>query len=330
MSFIYYVLGICLTLFIIVDLVWTTLWVDGGAGPLSDRLTSVTWRAIKKVNNKFLFNISGPLILILILLSWVFFIWIGVTIFFAGNSESIINTTASGPISWYERFYFTGFTLFTLGIGDYSPQPGFFQLVTALSSGIGMLLLTLGASYIISVISAVVKKRSFARSVSGLGANSVELLKKSWNGKDFYQFDLILSTINSQITELTQQTQAFPLLQFYHSEDPEKTSSIGIVTLDEALTLLDFGIKDQSVMNTTLIEATRSSIETYLGTEIIGYGNEVKDIKDIPPELNLSLLKDTTIPLVTQKEFFEKVQTISERRNQLLAIVKVDNHDWPN
>lgn len=64
MSFIYYVLGICLTLFIIVDLVWTTLWVDGGAGPLSDRLTSVTWRAIKKVNNKFLFNISGPLILI--------------------------------------------------------------------------------------------------------------------------------------------------------------------------------------------------------------------------------------------------------------------------
>ena len=83
-------------------------------------------------------------------------------------------------------------------------------------------------------------------------------------------------------------------------------------------------------MNTTLIEATRSSIETYLGTEIIGYGNEVKDIKDIPPELDLSLLKDTTIPLVTQKEFTEKVQTISERRNQLLTIVKVDNHDWPH
>lgn len=330
MSIIYYILGFGLTLFVIIDLIWTALWIDGGAGPLSDRLSSFIWRVLKKTNNKFLLNISGPFILLLTLLSWFVLIWAGVSLFFAGNPESIINTTTNGSISWYERVYFSGFTLFTLGLGDYSPQPGFFQLVTALSSGIGMLLLTLGASYIISVISAVVEKRTFSRSVSGLGKDSSELLKKSWNGKDFHQLDLILSSINSQITQLTQQQQAFPLLQFYHSEDIEKTSAIAIAVLDEALSVLHFGLEDKSVMNSTLVEATRTSIDTYLTTAIDGYGNEVADIDAIPPAPDLSVLKDTTIPLVEQDSFSKELESISTRRNQLLTLIKVDTHEWPN
>lgn len=330
MSIIYYFLGFSLTLFVIVDLIWTALWVDGGAGPLSDRLTSSTWKLLKKLNNKFLLNISGPLILSLTLLTWLLLIWAGVSLFFAGNPDSIINTTTNGSISWYERIYFSGFTLFTLGLGDYSPQPGFFQIVTALSSGIGMLLLTLGASYIISVISAVVQKRTLSRSISGLGDNSIELLKKAWNGKDFHQFDLLLSGINSQITQLTLQQQAFPLLQFYHSEDVEKTTAVAIGILDEALSILHFGLNDKSVVNSTLVDATRSSISTYLKTTEDGYGSEVDDIESIPPAPDLSLFKDTTIPLINQKSFSKELESISTRRNKLLTLIKVDNHEWPN
>ena len=47
MSYLYYTLGLGLTLFTIIDLIWTTLWVDGGAGPLSDRLTAFTWKSFK-------------------------------------------------------------------------------------------------------------------------------------------------------------------------------------------------------------------------------------------------------------------------------------------
>lgn len=56
MSYLYYTLGLGLTLFTIIDLIWTTLWVDGGAGPLSDRLTAFTWKLIKRIDNKVLYN----------------------------------------------------------------------------------------------------------------------------------------------------------------------------------------------------------------------------------------------------------------------------------
>lgn len=329
-SYIYYFLGFSITLFVIIDLLWTALWVDGGAGPLSDRLTTFVWRMVKKIDNDLLYNIVGPVILSSIILSWFFLMWLGVTLFFAGDPQSIVNTSTNAPITWFDRFYFTGFTLFTLGIGDLTPQAGFFQIVTALVSGLGMMVLTFGASYIISVVGAVVEERAFSRSVSGLGANSQELLKKIWNGKDFYQFDLLLSSINSQITQLTQQNQAFPLLQYYHSEDPEKNSSINIVVLDEALSFLEFGLKDKELVNSTLVRATRSTITNYLKTITSGYGNQVKDVTDTPPTLDLSPLKETTIPIVSQDDYSEELKIHQDRRNQLLTILNVDNHEWPN
>src|SRR5690625_7816036 len=70
MAYVYYTLGLGLTLFIIVDLIWTTLWLGGGAGPLSDRLTTLTWKVIKRIDNEYLSNLTGPLILSLRILSW--------------------------------------------------------------------------------------------------------------------------------------------------------------------------------------------------------------------------------------------------------------------
>ena len=52
MTPVYLVPGISLLLVAVVDALWTTLWVDGGAGPVSSRLTTraygwsrLEWRA---------------------------------------------------------------------------------------------------------------------------------------------------------------------------------------------------------------------------------------------------------------------------------------------
>lgn len=330
LSYVFYLLGFSLTVFTIIDLMWTTLWVDGGAGWLTNKLTTAVWKIIKALDNRYIYNITGPLIMILTLFHWVLLLWIGVTIFFAGNPEALINTSTNEVISEWELFYYSGFTLFTLGIGDYTAQTLFFKIATALVSGLGMLLLTFGASYIISVISAVVEKRSFAGSVMGLGENSIELLKNAWNGKDFYQLDLILTDLNSKITQLTQQTQAFPLLQYYHNEDQEKASAVAIGVLDEVLTLLQYGLKDQSIINLTLVKATQSSIATYLNTVIARYGKQVKKVTDIPPPLDLTALKELNIPLVSQKKYSENIKKIEKRRNQISTIITIDHHKWPN
>ncbi|SFC50021.1 hypothetical protein SAMN04488102_10870 [Alkalibacterium subtropicum] len=328
MSYLYYIFGFGITFFAIMDLIWTTLWIDGGAGPLSKRVARYTWKSIEKMTrkNNNILTLVGPIILVVTLFSWIFFMWFGITLFYSGDPSSIIDTQTGGPIIWYERVYFTGYTIFTLGIGDYSPQPGFWQVATAVSSGIGILFLTLGASYVINVVGAVVQKRSFARSITGLGMSSEEILRFAWNGKDFHQLDLVLMEASSEISTLTQQHQAYPLLHYYHSETPEEASAIGIAILDDLLSLLHFGLTDKESVNVVLVQETRSSIETYLDslTSVFVHPAEVE-----PDRPAINKLGDTGIPFVTEEDFSRDLDTVIERRQKLLGAVISDNHEWP-
>lgn len=328
MSYVYYIVGFGMTFLTIVDLIWTTLWIDGGAGPLSRRVARYTWKGIEHLTrkNNNILTLVGPVILVVTVLSWVLFMWLGIALFYSGDPSSIIDTQTAGPIMWYERVYFTGYTIFTLGIGDYSPQPGFWQVTTAITSGIGILFLTLGASYVINVVGAVVQKRSFARSITGLGMSSEEILRAAWNGTDFHQLDLVLMEAASDISTLTQQHQAYPLLHYYHSKTPGEASAVGVAILDDLLTLLHYGLKDKESVNVILVKETRSSIETYLDSLTSAF---VRPSNVEPDRPFMNRLGDTNIPFVSDEDFSRNLDTIVERRQKLLGAVISDNHDWP-
>ena len=63
MEIMYYILGSALILAVIIDLLWTTLWVDGGAGWFTDRLTTSIWKLIRRVDKKIFYNLAGPIIM---------------------------------------------------------------------------------------------------------------------------------------------------------------------------------------------------------------------------------------------------------------------------
>ena len=328
MSYLLFILGFGLTACTIIDLIWTTLWVDGGAGPLSRRVARYTWKVIEGLTrkNNTILTLVGPVILVVTLLSWIFFMWAGLTILYSADPHSIIDTQSGGPIQWYERVYFTGYSIFTLGIGDYSPQPGFWQITTAVVSGVGILFLTLGASYVINVVNAVVNKRSFARSITGLGMSSEKILRSAWNGKDFHQLDLLLMNASSDISELTQQHQAYPLLHFYHTKTPEEASAIGLAILDDLLSLLHYGLKDKDSVNVILVQETRSSIETYLDTMTSVF---IRPSEKEPNRPDITRLEGTGIPFVTEEAFSRDLDGIIARRRKLLGAVISDRHEWP-
>ena len=52
MEIMYYILGSALILAVIIDLLWTTLWVDGGAGWFTDRLTTSIWKLMRRVDKQ--------------------------------------------------------------------------------------------------------------------------------------------------------------------------------------------------------------------------------------------------------------------------------------
>ena len=183
----YLLLGVAVLLLVVVDLLWTTLWVEGGAGPITSRLMSVLWTTFRRLfgNRPRLLSLSGPTILVLSLVTWITLFWVGWLFLFAAGEGSLIDTRDAGGISWIERFYFVGYTLFTMGTGDFTPKDGIWQIATALTTASGMLFVTLSVTYILNVLGAVTQKHSLASTIHGLGGRSVDIIETGWDGDTF-------------------------------------------------------------------------------------------------------------------------------------------------
>src|SRR5690606_23492616 len=105
---------------------------------------------------------AGPLILAATLFAWVALIWAGWAFLFAGDPGSLIDTQDGDPVTWTDRVSYVGFAMFTMGSGDFSPRDGGWQVATAFTTASGMLFVTMGVSYVLSILGAVATKRSFA------------------------------------------------------------------------------------------------------------------------------------------------------------------------
>ncbi|MFC6941087.1 ion channel [Salinirubellus sp. GCM10025818] len=323
-------LGVIALVVVVGDLLWTTLWVEGGAGPLTTRLMRGTWAAMRRVGEghpRFL-TLAGPVILSLGLATWIGLLWGGWTLVFAGVEHAIFDTRSDDPVSLVERFYFVGYTLFTMGNGDFTPNEGLWQVLTGLTTSSGMLLITLVVSYVVSVLDAVTQKRAFASNVSGLGYRGEEIVRTAWNGdgEAFRGFDLSLNSYTAEINELTTNHQAYPILHYFYTDRREYATVLGVVALDEALTLLRFGVEEDVRPSDPILANGRSSVGTYLSA--VG-SVSVRPTDRTPPPPDLDAVREAGIPTVTEERFAESVDDLAERRRMLLGLVETDAREWP-
>jgi hypothetical protein len=321
-------LGSLLLLSAIIDILWTTLWANAGAGPLSTRLITGAWRGLRTLGDRQsrLLDLAGPIILSLTLAMWVAFIWGGWTFVFAGGENALTDTRDVGPISWAERTYFVAYSMFTMGNGDFTPTDGIWQIATSLTTASGMLFVSLGISYVISVLGAVVDKRSFASTVTGIETRSEAFVRDGWNGEDFHELDLPLDTLASDLGHLAKQHKAYPILHYYHSDEADDASAVAVAIFDDALTTLRFGVPETHRPNTPLLNTARSSTQDYLQTlDSIG----IPPAEDTPPPPELDYLREEGIPTVSDEEFASALNDLSERRRKLLGGVIANAWLWP-
>ncbi|MFC6769413.1 potassium channel family protein [Natrinema soli] len=328
MNSIYLTLGVILLIGTIIDLLWTTLWVEGGAGPLTSRLMVWTWRSLRLIGtqNSRLLSLSGLLILVLSLGGWVLLLWCGWTLIFAGAENILLDTLNRGPVSWTDRIYFVGYTVFTLGIGDFAPREGIWQVITILATGSGLLFVTLSVTYTLSVLDAVTQKRAFATNISGFGTQSEEIVRTAWNGEEFQGLDLPLNTFVTQLTILTENHKAYPVLHYFHSAQADRSPAVEITVLDEALTLIRFGVPEEHQPSEIVVRSARKSVESYLETL---HKTFVDPADSPPPSPDLGALSEAGIPTVSNEEFERSLDELNMRRQTLLGLVESDTRQWP-
>ena len=329
MNLIYFVTGLLVLVTVSVDILWTTLWVQGSAGPLTSRLMSVEWRAFRRAvgNRRRLLSLTGPVILVTSLAVWIVLLWGGWTLLFASGENALLDTRNANPLSWTERIYFVGYSIFTLGNGDFSPQGGTWQIATVLATGSGILFVTLSVTYILSVLDAITQKRSFASGVSGLGNRSDAILRESWNGEEFQGLELPLNTLTAELNTLTSNHKAYPILHYFYSPEAKHAPSVSLVVLDELLTALYFGTPDEHWPDDLIVRNARSSVQSYLETLHSAFINPANRP---PPALELHSLQEAGIPTVSDEEFADSLDSIEKRRRQLLGLIESDLRKWPN
>jgi hypothetical protein len=213
-----------------------------------------------------------------------------------------------------------------MGNGDYYPGRDVWEVAASLTTASGMLFVTMGVSYVFSVLSAVSEKRAFASSVSGLGDCAESVVETGWDDDNFRGLHLSLNSLASQLDMLATQHKAYPILHYYHSEEPKQSSAMGVAIFDEALTVLRHGVPRDAQPNKALVENARSAVDNYLETLNESFFDPAGDTPDPP---NLDRLQEAGVPTVPDDEFAAAVEGQGDRRQKLLGVVRADAWHWP-
>ena len=238
MNVLYLSLGFLLLIFVIYDFFFTTL-SGSGAGPISKKVASLSYRATRWSSEFFgrkAFDYCGMTVNLGVLFVWIIIVWLGLFLVFSYDPSGITNSD-SRPANWVERLYFTGYVISTLGMGNFKPITPFFEILTSLFSFFGFIFFTSSMTYLISVSSAVIRKRTLSRSISNLGKSPSEIANKLEKVNSSYRDRQVLS-LQEKIDNHLVSHQAYPVVHFFSHSNPENCLSLNFVRLDEALTLL--------------------------------------------------------------------------------------------
>ncbi|WP_239640392.1 ion channel [Halogeometricum pallidum] len=311
----------------ITDLLWTTLWVEGGAGPLTDRLMGGIWSGLRRTADRHSrrLTLAGPLILVVSLSTWIALLWFGWTLLFASAANAVIEVNGPTTVTWVEKFYFTGYSLFTLGNGGFAPGGGIWKIATVLMTASGMLFITLIVTYVLSILGVVTQKQQFASNVSGLGTYSEAFVEAGWNGRELDGFDLPIETITTELNQLTVNHMAYPILHYFYTQRRQYSAVVSVAILDDSLTLLRFGVPQEHRPSSAILKNARSSVENYL--EMVSDTFAQSD--GTPPEPDLNRLRENGIPTTSEEDFTDALEELKMRRRKLHGLTDADARYWP-
>lgn len=331
MSWPFFLGGVFLIVFVFVD-VFTTTLATHGAGPLTARLTRLAWRLALALHRRLpghghrLLSVMGVALLLLALVLWLALLWLGWGLVFLADPDAVVTATTRLPADLTSRAYFVGYALLTLGMGDYVPQGGLWQLLTAVASFTGLFLVTLSITYFLPVVQAAVEKRRLAATIHHLGTAPGVLVRQAWDGQGFEGLGTYLADLAQAISLHTERHLAYPILHYFHSNTLHTALEPALATLDEALLLLAHGVAPQARPAPAVVEPPRRAITHFL--ETLGHGF-IQPAEEAPPPPPLTALQAAGVPVVAMEVFAAAMGLEAPRRCLLRGYVEDGGWRWP-
>lgn len=320
------VLGIIILCAAIIDLLWTTLGTHGG-GPVSAPMTSVMWSVFEKIGKKRrhrLLSFVGSIILFDVLVFWIAMVWIGWTLVFYGR-HAIVDSSSGKPSDFPSVITFVAAQMFTPGTSQYIARSSLWKVTGSIAAGSGLVLITVAITYIVAVLSAAVEKRTLGSYIWDMGATPEGIIERAWAGDRFEDIQQHLVEVVGAIELFAENHLAYPVLQYFHSENRRNASPLRIAALFDTLMLLTAGVVDAyrppRMALLSACDAIRGLAETL-------EGEFVKPADEAPPYPDISILRSRDIPAVNDEDFRRAVDKESAVRRRLAGLVDKAGWTW--
>lgn len=167
-----------------------------------------------------LLRLGGTALLVTTVVTWVLLLWASWSLLFWGGG-SIVDSSTQLSAGFADVVYYAGFTIFTLGVGDFEETTPGWRLATAVAGFEGLFLVTLSITYLLSVVSAVVARRALAAQVTALGDTASLIVARAWDGTSFSSaFEQQLVGLSGSLASVAEQHLVYPVLHHFHASRP--------------------------------------------------------------------------------------------------------------
>lgn len=330
MDILYLVLGVLLFLITAVDIIQTTFTTNGG-GQVTDFVSGNIWRAFFLMSGKngrsSVLEYAGPAILVSILIVWIAGMWSALLLVLLSDADSVRDSSTHLPADWVEKLYFAGFTLSTLGTGDFVPASDAWRVVTSLSAFAGIAFITTSITYFVPVLSAVNLQSKISLYIASMGKTPQAILINSWNGKDFSSFFDNASDLADMIMQHTLNHRSYPVIHYYHNSREDKSIKRSLVMLDEVVLVLMHAVSEDSCKDKLKLKMLRVTLDTYIDI-VKGASSKNSPDKGTAPEPDLCELREEGVPLHEDATGYVARQEVKQHRQKLTALLESDGWTW--
>ncbi|MGN6780534.1 MAG: hypothetical protein ACTHJH_03445 [Marmoricola sp.] len=323
------VIGLGLVVLVFVDAFMTTLSMSSRAGPLTQHGLAWAWRLLVRIERrskgKRPLTGAGTVLLIATVLTWVIGLWIGWFLVFLGSGAVELSSTHR-PAGALDVGYFAGFNLVTLGTGDVVAATPAWRFVSAISSFTGLFLVTLAITYLISVVSAVVARRTLSTQIRALGGTPEGIVRQGWvDGRFSSTFLQQMVSISTPLITLAEQHIAYPVLHYFHSGSRFLSAPLAIASLDDALLLMRHAVAPDARPDRNALAPPQAGIDRYVDTAT-AVGSMPREEPPAAPDREQ--LRAAGIPLAPEADWVDAVAAARGRREALHRLVVGDGWRW--
>ncbi len=221
------VLGLSIVALVVYDVYATILHARARSGPIGETLNRTLWRLARALAFRLsrprrhrLLNVIGPLLQPFLIILFIALLALGFALIYYPRMPAdftVDGEAASSP--FMAALYFSGTTLTTVGYGDIAPHSTGMRLTALLEAASGLALISLSITYLITVYSALERKRAVAISFyhqAEEGANVAAFISHHFVAGEFHSLESTLRLATRDLQELLESHVEHPVIHYFH------------------------------------------------------------------------------------------------------------------